>query len=79
VIDEVTDCGEHLLVKRGAVDDKMFLSDIEDVIDRPYGRPPKAMKPLSVSTAISVGTVWSDAEDVFRGEALLPRHQSSKV
>ena len=46
MIDEVTDCGDYLLVKRGTVEDKILLSDVEDVIDRPYRRPPKMIVKL---------------------------------
>ena len=37
--------------KRGDVEDRIVLRDIEDVIDRPYGRPPKTIVKLGVESA----------------------------
>jgi hypothetical protein len=51
MVDEVTDCGDYLLAKRGDVEARIVLRDIEDVIDRPYGRPPKTIVKLGVESA----------------------------
>ena len=51
MVEEVTDCGDHLLAKRGDLEDKIVLRDIEDVIDRPYGRPPRIIVKLGVESA----------------------------
>ncbi len=63
MIDEVTDCGDYLLAKRGAVEDKIFLSDIEGVIDRPYGRPPKAIVKLRAKSAFGWTVVFAMTTD----------------
>ena len=63
MIDEVTDCGEYLLARRGAVEDKIFLSDIEDVIDRPYGRPPKTIVKLRAKSAFGWSVVFAMTTD----------------
>jgi hypothetical protein len=57
MVDEVTDHGDYLLAKRGSVEDKIFLSDIKDLIDRPYGRPPKAIVKLRAKSVFG----WSIA------------------
>lgn len=64
MLDEVTDCGDCLLARRGAVQDKIFLRDIEDVIDRPFGRPPKAIVKLRARSAFGWNLVFVPA----RGE-----------
>ena len=80
MIDEVTDCGEYLLAKRGTVEDKIFLTDIEDVIDRPYGRPPKAIVRLRAKSAFGWSVVFAmtterDAADGVKDIAADLRHR----
>jgi hypothetical protein len=41
LMDEVCDGGDCLIVKRGHTEDKLYFSDIDDVIDRTFSRPPK--------------------------------------
>ena len=63
MLDEVMDCGDYLLARRGEVEDKIFLSDIEDVIDRPFGRPPKAIVKLGARSAFGWSLVFALTSD----------------
>jgi len=63
MLDEVVDCGDYLLAKRGSVEDKIFLSDIEDLIDRPYGRPPKAIVKLRAKSVFGWNVAFALSSD----------------
>ncbi len=80
LIDEVTDCGDYLLARRGRVEDRILLSDIEDIVDRPYARPPKAIVTLKARSAFGWSLVFAlspgrDEVDGSRSIAADLRHR----
>jgi len=63
MLDEVTDCGEYLIAKRGKVEDKIFLIDVVDVVDKPFGRPAKTIVELRAKSAFGWRIVFATATD----------------